>query len=184
MPKFWDRIKAGLAAFGQPANERTKAALAAAGVAVDEDLAEGGAAEFAAVTAEAEAARAALQKEREARVRQEAEAFADVQVRDRRALPAEKPALLAAFTRAALDDLENPAVVTFAEGKTGSRVEALKALFAARPQHQLTEEQLRAAAEGGQVLFNGGGDAAKAAARKKELMGMTPLGRACLKKGA
>jgi hypothetical protein len=127
--------------------------------------------------------RAEVARLKAAEFSRQAEALADGLIAAKKALPAEKPALVAAFAQAAQDDAANPAVVTFAEGKTGSRVEALKAVYEARPAHQLTEEMLKTGE--GAALFNKGetdkGGKPMTAERKRELMGMSSLGKACLK---
>jgi hypothetical protein len=69
-----------------------------------------------------------------------AAAFADAEIKNLRALPAERPNLVALYTQAANDDRATPQVVTFAVGgeiKTGTRVEAIRAMCAARPKHSL-----------------------------------------------
>jgi len=68
-------------------------------------------------------------------------AFADGEIAAGRALPAERDLIIAQFAQAAKDDT-TIGVVTFADGKTSSRVEMLKATFAARIPHTLTTEQL------------------------------------------
>jgi ClpP class serine protease len=64
----------------------------------------------------------------------EARGFADVQIAERRAFPAEREAMISALTQAAQDDLRI--------GGSVCRVDLIKKMFAARPQHQLTMEQL------------------------------------------
>lgn len=101
----------------------------------------------------------------------DAEAFADEQIRAYRALPAEKPLLMAAFSQAVADDAASaPSTVTFSvEGKPvsgslgdlltagfstdgkpveGTRVNLLRATLAARPGHDLTTEMIDADAVG------------------------------------
>jgi hypothetical protein len=122
---------------------------------------------------------AAMEKERLA---ERAAVFADAEIAAKRALPAEKASLIAAFTDAADDDAAHPRTVTFAVGteeKTGTRVDALKARFAARPPHVLTEELLTDA--DAQALFNNRSQSAKpgemTAERRKELLAKTALGQ-------
>jgi ClpP class serine protease len=64
-----------------------------------------------------------------------AQGFAEAEIRASRALPAERDALVAAFTDAATDDLDHPR----AEGQP-SRVDRLTERQAARPAHGLTAE--------------------------------------------
>jgi ClpP class serine protease len=70
----------------------------------------------------------------------EAAAFADAEIAASRAVPAERAEIAAAYFQAAQDDAAAPAVVTFADGKTGTRVEGLQRLHAARPAHGYTQE--------------------------------------------
>lgn len=90
----------------------------------------------------------ALREEVERLRRKDIERDAAIFSRDlfdaRRALPAEVPILTAIFAQALADDRADAALVTFAatdgtEQKV-SRVDAVKALFAARPVHMLTAE--------------------------------------------
>ncbi len=81
-------------------------------------------------------------EETKRRIEAEAENFADGLIREGKLIPVEKPALLAAFIQACHDDDGLPAKVTFGYGKDqkpleGGRVDALRALFAARPAHVL-----------------------------------------------
>lgn len=126
----------------------------------------------------------ALATERAHRIATQAAAFADGEIAAGRAYPAERMAMVASFAQAAQDDEATAAVVTFGEGQQGSRMDALKAMFAARPKHGLTEEQMPAALQGATVLMNretpAGKDGPMSAERKAELLGMTPLGKAVL----
>lgn len=75
-------------------------------------------------------------------------AFADQMVAERRILPKDHAIVAAAYFQAATDDVSYPAKVTFgatSEGQPiqGTRVDQLKALFASRTPHVLTEELLR-----------------------------------------
>jgi hypothetical protein len=92
--------------------------------------------------------RAAREAARDAEViRERAATWAEAEIASFRALPAERAALIAAYSDAATDDAATPRVVSFAakDGTetTGNRVDALKARQAARAQHMLTVEQLR-----------------------------------------
>lgn len=61
-------------------------------------------------------------------------------------IPANRVAIEAAFAQAIRDDQANAVAVTFsADGQSGSRVDALKALFNDLPSHDLTEEVLNPA---------------------------------------
>lgn len=189
---WWDRIKTTLRVAGAPADDKTKLALAAAGVAVDEEVP--GAAQFMVGISDPDPEKERMAQElaaMRAEQRQgQAEAFAEEQIRANKALPAERPALIAAFAQALADDEAQPATVTFTatDGKEarGNRVDALKALFAARPAHELTKELLQGGGAGdAQALFNkdktDDQDKPMDAEKKKKLMEATPLGQACLK---
>jgi ClpP class serine protease len=126
-------------------------------------------------TAEAEAAKAESLRYRNERIAAEAVAFADAAVRDEKARPAEREAIIAAYTQAALDD----AVLTDGAG----RVKAIEALYGARPQGTLTREELHPAAL--QILTQrertaADKDAPPSAARLEELLGKTALGATVL----
>jgi hypothetical protein len=182
MATWWDGIKATFAALGVPADNKTKAGLAAAGVAVDEEVA--GTVSFDADTgadAEKDALKAELAKLRAEAVQKRAAAFADEMIRDRRALPAEKDALTAAFAQAVSDD-DAHGTATFADGK--GRVDTLTAMVKARPQHALTDEMLKTSEEAALFANRQQTDTEGkrlSAEAKAKLMGMTPLGRECLK---
>lgn len=78
-----------------------------------------------------------LARERAERIRMEARMFADAEEAAHRAYPAEREALIAAYTQAAHDDATAGATVTFAAGGVPqTRLEILKALFAQRPPHE------------------------------------------------
>jgi ClpP class serine protease len=77
------------------------------------------------------------------RIKADAEAFASAEIRAGRALPYEKPNLVALYGRAALDDRDYPVRLQFSAAdesgalvmKEGTRLEALKAQQAARKPH-------------------------------------------------
>lgn len=109
------------------------------------------------------------------RLQGEAAAFADGLILGNKLLPAEREGLIAALTTAGMDDAAY-GVVTFAAGGTGSRVEQLKTMYAARPAHDLTKEQLS-----GNAPFTvvGGGkakDASPDSYDDDKLLRMTPAG--------
>ena len=124
----------------------------------------------------------------------DAEAFADGVIRANKAMPAERMAIVAAFTYAASDDALSPTKVTFGKDKagvplTGSRIDALTALYAMRPTHALDQESLRIALESGETVAllsskakADDPDAEKEMdeSRRKTLMSKTPVGRATL----
>jgi hypothetical protein len=121
---------------------------------------------------------------RQERIRDLAVSFADTQIREQRAVPAERESIIADYVQRATDD-SLYGTVTFGEGeqaKKTSRVEQLAAMFAARQQHGLTREQLEAA--GLSVLMNRSETdrADKPSSKEKidEMIAMTPLGQAHL----
>jgi hypothetical protein len=79
-------------------------------------------------------------------IERDAASFTQSEFTARKVLPAEAPIVTALFAQALADDRANDAVVTFSDAKGAeqkvSRVDALKALFAARPAHNLTAEQV------------------------------------------
>lgn len=79
------------------------------------------------------------EERRQAHLRQAA-AFADAEIAASRAVPAERAEIASAYFQAAQDDAAAPTMVTFADGKTGTRVEGLTRLHAARPAHGYTQE--------------------------------------------
>lgn len=132
-----------------------------------------------------------LAKARAERITSDATHFADTQITAHKALPAEREAIIAAFTQAAQDDGAHGAV-TFADGKTPptSRVDQLKAMFAARPAHTLTRE-LITTQEGDAAAFaadnktqqprTDNAEKPMSKERRTELLGQTDVGRAVLK---
>jgi hypothetical protein len=135
--------------------------------------------------------RSELSKAKAERITSDATHFADEQITTHKALPAEREAIIAAFTQAAQDDGAHGAV-TFADGKTSSRIDQLKAMFAARPTHTLTKE-LIVTQEGDAAAFAAGNKTEQPRAdsaakpmtpeRRKELLGLSDLGRDVLKNG-
>lgn len=123
-------------------------------------------------------------------IKRDSATFADSEIAAGRAVPAEHDALVAAYIQAAQDDAAHGSI-TFSDGQRISRVDSLKALYAARPAHLLTKEVL---AETGQS--NGAGvqalpnkqttDDPKTAKpvtkeRRKELLGKSTLGQTVLR---
>jgi ClpP class serine protease len=127
------------------------------------------------VRAELEASKAQIIQLRNERIAAEAEAFADAAIRDEKARPAERAAIVAAYTRAALDDS------VMADG--ADRVGTIKALYGARPKGSLTREELDPVAL--QILRQRettGSDPNAPASQERldELLGKTSLGAAVL----
>lgn len=130
--------------------------------------------------------RTELAKAKAERITSDATHFADEQITAHKALPAEREAIIAAFTQAAQDDGAHGAV-TFADGKTSSRVDQLKAMFTARPSHTLTQE-LIPNQDGAAVFANKDtqprtpdANAPMTPERRKELLSKSGTGRALLK---
>jgi hypothetical protein len=119
------------------------------------------------------AALAALATERTNRIKTEAAAYVEGQVRDSRLLPAEASHYTTLYAQLAQDDLNAP----LAEG---SRVDLLRGAFAARPQHGKADESLSAT----HVLEPHGVPQPESAEakekRRKELLAMSETGRAAL----
>lgn len=115
-----------------------------------------------------------LAAQKQAQIAQAATTFADKAVRDRRAFPAERSALIALYTQAAQDDDR----VGAADGQIG-RVAHVEQLIAARPQHSLSSE-LIASGPGG-VLEQSAGPKEMTEERRRALLAMTPLGQAVIK---
>lgn len=138
-------------------------------------------------SAETQALRERLAALEAERIADRAVAFAEAEIRAARALPAERAALVAAYTQAALDDQALGGQVTFAVGadtKSGTRVEALTALCGARQPHQLTTEFVRQR-EGVGVVANtarttGSAEQPMSEERRRELLSKLPEGRAIL----
>lgn len=98
---------------------------------------------FTAMETKAAAFEAETNRLRAEGIARDASTFADAALAARRAVPAERANIIAAFTQAATDDASAPAAVSFsigAEAKTGSRVDVLKALIEDRPAHTLTAD--------------------------------------------
>jgi len=128
-------------------------------------------------------------------VAKDAAAFADAQILACRAYPAEKANLVAAFCQAAADDGVIAATVKFsvlesgaAVEKTGTRLDAFRALVEARPSHGLTQEQLKAAAFSGAVLLSapdeGAAKTEEVNAAVNKLLSASTIGSAILKEKA
>jgi SPP1 gp7 family putative phage head morphogenesis protein len=182
--EFWASFFRG----AQAAERAPELAPAAFGV-VGEPLAK--------VTASADAdevkrLRDELAKAKAERITSDATHFADEQIAGHKALPAEREAIIAAFTQAAQDDGQHGAV-TFDDGKTStSRVAQLKAMFTARPAHTLTQELVKTQ-EGDAAAFAADNKTQQqrdlAAAqpmskeRRAELLGLTDIGRDVLRNG-
>lgn len=110
------------------------------------------------------AMRLQLEEMQKERIEEKAAAFADGEVLAKRAYPSERATMMAMFSQAYADDQAHPALVFFgkdAEGKdrSGTRVENLRAMHAARPVHHLTEDMLSSEAtiteEQYRVMFSG-----------------------------
>lgn len=125
-------------------------------------------------------------------VRERAVAFADGAIRERRALPAERDALIAEYVQRAKDDAALGGTVSFALAGTpteGTRVEALAALVAARPRHILETDLVKLPRDDQDttVLLNRAAtagatkEAAMSDERRAQLLGLLPEGRAILR---
>lgn len=164
----------------------------AAGTSAAATMSSGESAEMKALRERQTALEAENRRIRLERIQDQAVTFADTQIRELRAFPAERESIISDYVQRATDDLVlEPTTVTFkdAEGKEqtkkASRVDMLTAAFAARPKHGLTAEQMT---ERGLVaLTNGvetdanGKDKPASKERVEKLIGMTPLGQAHLR---
>ena len=121
-------------------------------------------------------------------IRKDAESFADAAIAARRAYPAERVNLIAAFSQAAQDDAAAPATVNFSVGtdaKTGTRLDAFRALVTGRPAHSLTTESIETALfSGGAIIpssFNSEAlDQEKIDAQVKRMLESTTVGQSVL----
>jgi ClpP class serine protease len=120
------------------------------------------------------------------RINDQAIAFADGQVREGRAFPAERESLIRQYVQAATDDRLHGAITAgTADGQTSTtRVAILTETLAARPAHGLTHEAVRSV-DGQQVLANrittpNAGDAPPSREELDRLLAMTPGGRVTL----
>lgn len=132
-------------------------------------------AQMAAQSAEIAALKAQNAATQSASIKAQAESLASGYIAAGKALPAEKPAMVALFTQSLTDDAANAAVVTFGEGKTGSRTDGLKFIYESRQPHGLFGEQIPA--EGGTVVEFASGKG-MSEDRKKELDMMVAKGKA------
>lgn len=103
--------------------------------------------------------------------------FADIQLAEKRAFPAEREHIISAYVQAATDDR--------CFGGQVSRVQLLKNAFAARPQHQLTTESLAPALRdllerGDKSAMTQDDDRPLTTEQLEELIGKTPQGRQAL----
>ncbi|SRR5579871_608788 len=137
--------------------------------------------------AEAEKAKteqaAQFEKLRTEKIAADAVHFADTTIAENRAMPAEKQHLIDLYKLAAEADHKLGGTVDFNGGKT-SRVAALQGAYAARLPHKLTQELL-GNNQNVQVLLSQAGTPDKSNAnmsdeRKRELLGLTPLGMSIL----
>ena len=192
---FRERILKWFQASGAPVDARHMNALAAAGVALDDDVKTPmpDPVEFkappdpaaATAAAEADTLRKQLAQERAGRLQVDAGAFADKMIAERRVLPAERAALVAVFSQAGVDDAAHVAVVTFGDGDAGkgNRIAALSALFAAREPHALTHEHIANDKDAQVLMARRAGDKADKPCtpeRKAELLSKSTLGQAVL----
>jgi hypothetical protein len=126
------------------------------------------------------AARAENQRLRTAAITREAVLFADEQIRDGRAMPSEREAIIDAFTQASIDDGVIGAV-SFADGRTTSRVEIIKRQYKDRQsvkklfEEYVGDDVLMALHQRSQPKT---GEEAPTDAEVSKLVGMTAFGRA------
>lgn len=118
------------------------------------------------------------------RINDQAAAFADTQIREYRAIPAEREIIISDYVQRATDD-SLLAQFSQADPSRKSGVESLKATFAARPAHALTTEGLKP--EELSVLMNraetdaAGSNKPSSKDKIDEMIGLTPLGQTHLR---
>jgi len=110
-------------------------------------------------------------------------AFAETMVVEKRAVPAERETIIAAFKQAGNDDLAHPQTVTFSDGSEHTRLDVMRAQYTGRPAHLLTEEVLKDPKFA--VLFAEVTKPAKTEEtlteeEHKRLLSLTPIGRTAL----
>jgi hypothetical protein len=131
-----------------------------------------------AFTAEMDQMRAEFTALRTARVRDAAAAFADEQVRDCKALPAQREMIAGMFTGAALADSNGAdgGAQFAADGAIveGANMKALRDFFTGAPAHHFTNELVVSGQPG--ALFG----ADQNDEQVKKLLSLTPLGRAAM----
>ncbi len=139
-------------------------------------------------SAETKALREQVARLQRDKIASDAASFADAEIAAKRAVPAERDALVAEFTIAAGDDLVGGTAsnVTF-DNMSFSRVDFLRRRQMSRVPHALTSELVKTAADGLTVGFSDGRGRATAGvltdARRKELLSKSQLGRDIIEKG-
>ncbi len=137
---------------------------------------------------EVAALRLKLERMDQERLAAAAAAFADGEIVARRALPAERDRIAALYLQAARDDRAQPALVRFGDTGFGGRQEALRAAFACRQPHPLLDtlpptdalgREHRALANPPETT-SAANPRSVSAARKRELLAKTTLGRTVL----
>lgn len=131
------------------------------------------------------ALRAELTRLRGERITEAAAAFAEKYIKtENKAFPAEREAIINAYTLAAADDVTFGAA-TFANGSSTTRVSALAAAYDARPAHQLTMDQIT---PGMMAIFNqqqtatvGDADKPLSPGELDKLLAQTSLGSSVLR---
>jgi hypothetical protein len=86
---------------------------------------------------------------RQERIQEQAVLFAEAQIREGKAVPAEKEGIVEAYIQAATDDLSGP--VKMADGTEGTRVKKLEVLFSQKPKFSLVDERMTEVVHGALV---------------------------------
>lgn len=138
----------------------------------------------AAQSAEIERLRIELARAKAERLQVEAAAFADREIAEHRAYPAERESIIALFAQAVADD-DTHGLVSFANGSQGGRLDLVRSLFAMRPPHELTQERVRtetaATVFSAQPTTSRAGEAAELKEDERErLLALTATGRQLL----
>lgn len=186
MASWKDKLKAAFAAMDEYETESEPSQVAHQGTLVPADgqprtfELEGGAPDLTRGTRIDESAQAEIERLRGELLQRDAAAFAEEHIQAGRAFPAERAALVAAYTQAATDDRERGGQ---------ARVDALRGLLGARPAHELTRERVpaqQAAGEGGTTVLGNPAETTAAGGkpmspeRRKQLLAATPLGQQAL----
>ena len=133
---------------------------------------------------------AELARERAHRIESEAVAFADTEISSQRSLPGEREMLIELYRQASADDAAI-GEIKLAGDVVSSRCERLKAMFSTRAEHWMTKELLSTTLSPEVIAMaqktaeaSVAGVPPMDAKRKKELMGMTNLGKSVPEKAA
>jgi len=129
-----------------------------------------------------------LERERELRIEEEAVAFAEREISERRSMPFEEDDLKELYRQAYRDDTVL-GLVKMADGTGARRTERMRTIYGRRSTHLLTDEQIKTAlspeflASMAATTAQAGAPKPMDAEQKRRLMGMTDLGKTALAGG-